>query len=568
MTSEPTFEAMPFEMPGETQPPLSAAGDLKSEEEGEYHGHWHGGPHFWRRHRHRRRRPYWPPSSFPFDPWAFDGDDSSGPPNSDGSSFEQEEEVTIRDHRHGSRALQERIYGPHLGKAPNVWLQRHWESSRAPYWRQHNFANVVGSPFHWTIKHRWPSGGIRDPYWWRQWNFKAMDWPRYARTRHWRPWDTGQEPYGSWTEPASGPPEPYSVGAGPGGTEYMRWVQGTLNDVLGLQLPTHGIADPATRSAIRSFQQQKGLPADGIVGPDTERALASARVDTAAPASAPMPTAPDIMASPAPGATPPMPHMTAAPEAAATSPTSPASVQAVPNQSHEFDFEWGHFQTETEDPRATGSLSALARLIPDDPDYRKYIPLNYRLDAKKLVADVAQDLNAKGKSAHFWLELAHWGLTAAEIFAEVSALATGLGAILATGANFLALGEPYMEQAEEIAANWSATGFSRGAVIGADGRPIKLLREYFGSDYFKNNDWFPPGRKIAMANYRVGLLVGYVQGRILRQTKNKLAIFWHDLGRRMGDQTYRGPKERWTAHDWRNWYIDSAAAFRRDHLSS
>jgi peptidoglycan hydrolase-like protein with peptidoglycan-binding domain len=50
-----------------------------------------------------------------------------------------------------------------------------------------------------------------------------------------------------------------------------------LNDVLGLQLPVHGIVDAATRSAIRSFQQRERLPTDGIVGPDTERALLAAR---------------------------------------------------------------------------------------------------------------------------------------------------------------------------------------------------------------------------------------------------------------------------------------------------
>jgi hypothetical protein len=57
----------------------------------------------------------------------------------------------------------------------------------------------------------------------------------------------------------------------------LRWVQSALNDVLGLQLPVNGIASAATRSAIRSFQQQQGLPADGVVGPDTERALLAAR---------------------------------------------------------------------------------------------------------------------------------------------------------------------------------------------------------------------------------------------------------------------------------------------------
>ncbi len=57
---------------------------------------------------------------------------------------------------------------------------------------------------------------------------------------------------------------------------YVRWVQQTLNKVLGLRLMVDGIMSPATRSAIRSFQQKQGLAVDGIVGPKTEAALRNA----------------------------------------------------------------------------------------------------------------------------------------------------------------------------------------------------------------------------------------------------------------------------------------------------
>ena len=61
------------------------------------------------------------------------------------------------------------------------------------------------------------------------------------------------------------------------GTEFIRWVQSSLNQVLGLWLPVTGDMNVATRSALRRFQQQYGLTADGIAGPETERALVEAK---------------------------------------------------------------------------------------------------------------------------------------------------------------------------------------------------------------------------------------------------------------------------------------------------
>jgi hypothetical protein len=46
-----------------------------------------------------------------------------------------------------------------------------------------------------------------------------------------------------------------------------------LNQVMSLRLPVDGVMGVETRSAIRSFQTRQGLPADGIVSPQTEAAL-------------------------------------------------------------------------------------------------------------------------------------------------------------------------------------------------------------------------------------------------------------------------------------------------------
>jgi peptidoglycan hydrolase-like protein with peptidoglycan-binding domain len=61
-----------------------------------------------------------------------------------------------------------------------------------------------------------------------------------------------------------------------GSRDYIRWVQQSLNRILGLGLAVDGIVGPQTRSAIRSFQKQRSLTVDGIVGPQTEAALIAA----------------------------------------------------------------------------------------------------------------------------------------------------------------------------------------------------------------------------------------------------------------------------------------------------
>lgn len=60
------------------------------------------------------------------------------------------------------------------------------------------------------------------------------------------------------------------------GSERVRWLQDCLNQVLHLHLPISGILGPETRSALRSFQRQRGLRVNGIAGPATEAALQAA----------------------------------------------------------------------------------------------------------------------------------------------------------------------------------------------------------------------------------------------------------------------------------------------------
>jgi len=210
----------------------------------------------------------------------------------------------------------------------------------------------------------------------------------------------------------------------------------------------------------------------------------------------------------------------------------------------------------------------LLGLIPNVPDYQKYVPINYRLDAKKVIGGVAQDVSKNGPKAHFWLDLAHWGIVGAEIFTEGILLVELLviaAPVMAMVANFLALGMGCVGATEIAAKNWSATGFSRGVVMGADKCKASQVRDYFANDYFPPNPMCPQARDVAMANYKVGLLVGYVHGRLL--CPNQRTIFFRDLGHRMGNQSHRGDTKKWTRREWVDWYVSSAAIFRKYHLA-
>jgi peptidoglycan hydrolase-like protein with peptidoglycan-binding domain len=98
-------------------------------------------------------------------------------------------------------------------------------------------------------------------------------------------------------EPSGGAPtggQPSQPEPSEAPSEYVRWVQSCLNQVMGLQLPIDGIMNTQTRSAIRSFQERRGLHIDGLVGPETERAL----IDACKTAS---PSTPSVQSADSPG---------------------------------------------------------------------------------------------------------------------------------------------------------------------------------------------------------------------------------------------------------------------------
>ena len=254
-------------------------------------------------------------------------------------------------------------------------------------------------------------------------------------------------------------------------------------------------------------------------------------------------------------------HWLEAEEQFADSSADSASGEGEDEWSEAGEIPWESAEVMTRKPAPPPAL-ALVRAIPDSPDFRRYVPIEYRLDAKAIVGELAGDMS-QGHSAHKWVERAHFGVVALEIATLAGALAIA-APLLAAAANFMALGAGYQEAAMKVAAKAAASGFSHGVVMGADRRRASLVRDYFGTTRFPSNPHLPQGQAIETANYRLGLLAGYLHGRAL--STNRRAIFWRDLGQRMGDQSHRGDSKTWTRREWVDWYIAVGGAFRRHHL--
>ena len=146
---------------------------------------------------------------------------------------------------------------------------------------------------------------------------------------------------------------------GSDGSERVRWVQSSLNRILGLKLPINGVLGVETRSAIRSFQKKKGLPVDGLIGPPTERALTEA---TAGPIPDSGGAQRSTSAPPPPAAAPPPADAGTAEPSAAAEPSGASGAEPPSEELLElfsgYEFPQGEFapQPEYEDFQARSNF--------------------------------------------------------------------------------------------------------------------------------------------------------------------------------------------------------------------
>src|SRR5215831_15257776 len=131
-------------------------------------------------------------------------------------------------------------------------------------------------PFQHEVRGRFAGGARRLP---RSRGPASKPWPSFRKRRILRtPWIYRVR--GGYLSDTVLEPQAEPIPSSTASSEYVRWLQSTLNRVIGGTLPVDGIMSAAVRDAIRDFQQRNRLPVSGYVGPDTDAALRRARSDS------------------------------------------------------------------------------------------------------------------------------------------------------------------------------------------------------------------------------------------------------------------------------------------------
>ena len=124
---------------------------------------------------------------------------------------------------------------------------------------------------------------------WPNPSYSQTPWPKVRRGRRWGyPVGVPVWPYAEGPLFGNGAPEGPAADTVALSSEHVSWVQAALNSALGLRLPVNGVMNAQTRSAVRLFQERRGLAVNGRVGPETESALREAGA-AAAPGGEPPP---------------------------------------------------------------------------------------------------------------------------------------------------------------------------------------------------------------------------------------------------------------------------------------
>jgi hypothetical protein len=142
-----------------------------------------------------------------------------------------------------------------------------------------------------------------------------------------------------------------------------------------------------------------------------------------------------------------------------------------------------------------------------------------------------------------------------------------LGPVAGEAAVFVALGNAHAEAINSIIGDQMLSGFSRGVVLGADQRSESFVKSNFVKWSPVPNSVYPEYGKRFQNAYNQALVAGYAQGKML--TKQESKAFFLDLFSRMSvhpSVTYGEDSSQWSEKTWVDYYIETGAVFRSNHL--
>jgi hypothetical protein len=155
-----------------------------------------------------------------------------------------------------------------------------------------------------------------------------------------------------------------------------------------------------------------------------------------------------------------------------------------------------------------------------------------------------------------------------KFFAEVAGgvLETPIlvGAVAAF-APFAAIGAGYAAAAEEIKMKRATMGYAEGLVMGVVMEATDNISDYFWEHQPTPNPAFEYGALIAQYYYNGALVLGYGHGRQVL-AKNLAGAFWTDTKRYMTTE-FGNPEDGWGRQEWIDFYITTASAFLRGHIT-
>jgi len=139
-------------------------------------------------------------------------------------------------------------------------------------------------------------------------------------------------------------------------------------------------------------------------------------------------------------------------------------------------------------------------------------------------------------------------------------------AAAAAFAPFAAIGAGYAAAAQEIKRKRAAIGYAEGLVMGVMMESPDNISDYFWEHSPTPNPAFEAGAKIAQYYYNGGLALGYGHGRQVFR-KNLGTAFWKDTKSHLNGSTFGDPDNGWGRQEWIDYYIGTATAFIRGHVT-